>query len=163
MFTIAQKEYLVLACLLFVFVITLIPSLLTARAHVRDGLRREDISYLKRSLEQFYNEHNFYPLPETSNCIASTEPEQWSFIETMPHDVREHTGFVYRYCVTSADSQGQTGALGYFLESQLEVDQPNQRMFDEDELRKFHYRILHEEGKTLYRVCGGEEKQCQQE
>jgi hypothetical protein len=161
----ARREYLVLGLVLIIFFIALIPSLLTSRAQVRDGLRRQDITYLKRSLEQFYNQHTYYPSLADTDCITAAEPARWPFIETLPHDVREHKGFLYRYCVTSADETGlpagQAGALGYFLEAQLEVDQPDQRTFDEDELRKFYYRILHEDDKILYRVCGGEEKQCE--
>jgi type II secretory pathway pseudopilin PulG len=158
MFTDAQREYAAVAILLTIFVAALIPSLLTARASVRDGLRKQDLTYLKRSLEQFYNEHEYYPALAGTNCLTTNRPDRWPFIETLPHDVRETAGFIYRYCVTESDN---AGATGYFLEARLEVDQPDQRTFDEDELRKFYFRILHQDGQTLYRVCGGEEKQCE--
>ncbi|HLD25485.1 MAG TPA: hypothetical protein VJC05_00385 [Candidatus Andersenbacteria bacterium] len=156
MLSVARREYLVLVLLGLIGLGFLAPSLHTARAEVRDGLRRQDITYLKHSLEQFYNEHEFYPLaPE---CLTSTATNEWDFIEVLPHDVKEADGFLYRYCVTS---QNQLSATGYFLEAQLEVGQANTVAFDEDELRKFHYRILHAGNKILYRVCGGEEKQCE--
>src|SRR3989344_6769753 len=154
--TIAQREYAVIAAVLLIFAAALVPSLIVARAEIRDSLRRQDITYLKRSLEQFYNEHEFYPALPDRDCITSREPSQWPFIETLPHDVREGKGFIYRFCITSTAAAGTNG---YYLEAQLEVDQDDQRTFDEDELRKFYYRILHEGGKTLYRVCGGEAKQ----
>lgn len=157
--TVAQREYLMLAVLAGIFIAALIPSLLTTRAAVRDGLRKEDITYLKRSLEDYYNQHATYPLP-ADTCITSTNPRSWNFIPALPHDVRESKGFIYRYCVTSRDARGATG---YFLEAQFEGDVAGQRAFDEDEQRKFHYRILHENGKTLYRVCGGEQIQCKPE
>jgi hypothetical protein len=156
----AQKEYLVIGVTLGVFIAALIPSLIAARTHVRDGLRRADITYLKRSLEQFNNEHDHYPPLEKSDCVTSREPDHWPFIAALPHDVREERGFLYRYCVTSANP-ATGGAAGYFLEAQLEVDQADQTAFDEDELRKFYFRILHEDNRILYRVCGGEEKQCE--
>lgn len=158
MLTVAQREYLTLAILLLIFVILLIPSLLATRAAIRDGLRQQDITYLKRTLEQYFNEHEIYPAI-SKNCLTSNHPDDWPFIAVLPHAVRENRGFSYRYCVTSANS---SGATGYFLEAQLENDQPDTISFDEDEQRKFHYRILHENGQTLYRVCGGEEKQCQE-
>lgn len=157
MLTVAQREYLTLAILLLIFVILLIPSLLATRAAIRDGLRQQDITYLKRTLEDYYNTHEFYP-PTPKHCLISTNPGEWSFVKVMPHDVREEKGYFYRYCQTSGDNKG---AAGYFLEAQFEVDQKDQRSFDEDEQRKFHYRILREDGQTLYRVCGGEEKQCE--
>jgi len=158
MLTVAPREYLTLAILLLIFIIFLIPSLLTTRAAVRDGLRQQDITYLKRTLENYYNTHEFYP-PSPKHCLISTSPGEWFFVKVMPHDVREEYGYLYRYCATSGDAAGSTG---YFLEAQLEVDQKDQRSFDEDEQRKFHYHILHTDGKTLYRVCGGQEKQCQE-
>lgn len=159
MSTVAQREYLVLALLVGFFIAALIPSLLTTRAAVRDGLRKENITYLKRSLEDFYNQHATYPLP-AATCITSTNPQDWNFAPTLPHDVRESKGFAYRYCVTSRNSRGATG---YYLEARFEREASDQQAFDEDEQRKFHYRILHANGQTLYRVCGGEEQQCKQD
>src|SRR5687768_3132610 len=111
MLTTARREYLVLAVLLIIFLVSLIPSLLTSRAHVRDGLRRQDITSLKRSLEQFYNEHEYYPpvrqagpAVDGASCITSLEPDRWPFIEALPHDVRENNGFLYRYCITDANT-----------------------------------------------------------
>ncbi|MBI4022144.1 MAG: hypothetical protein HY372_02210 [Candidatus Andersenbacteria bacterium] len=156
MLTVAQREYLVLAILALIFVVALIPSLLTSRALVRDGLRKQDITYLKRSLENYYNQRNIYP-PIPVDCITTGQPAAWTFVTALPHDIREQPGFVYRYCATSATPLGTTG---YFLEAQFESYAPDTRAFDEDEQRKFHFRILHEDGKTLYRVCGGEEMQC---
>lgn len=132
MSAIAKREYFVLAVLVIIFIAALIPALLTTRAEVRDGLRKQDITRLKRSLEDFYNIHKYYPMT----------------YEATP----------YSYHVTS---QEESGATGYFLEAQFEVEQKDQTTFDEDESRKFHYRILHQENKILYRVCGGTETQCQ--
>lgn len=152
----AQREYLVLAILIFIFVAALIPSLLASSALTRDGLRKQDITYLKRAMEDYYNVHLAYPLPRDA-CISSANPYLWTFVSVLPHDVRESSGHRYRYCVTLSHA---AGATGYFLEAQFETDSPDQRAFDEDEQRKFHYRIMHENGMVLYRVCGGEEQQC---
>ena len=111
----------------------LIPSLLTARAEFRDGLRRQDVAMLKHNAEMYFNEHNVYP----------------SSLNTSP----------YRYVVTKTQDQA---ASGYYIEAELEVAQSDRTAFDEDEQRKYFYRILHKDGKTLYRVCGGDEKQCEQ-
>lgn len=158
--TTGQREYLILTLLLAILLGFTIPSLLTARASVRDGLRRQDITYLKRSLEQFYNANEYYPLINGADCITSDNPSNWYFIDTLPHDVREDDGHIYRYCVTDTDPAAG-GAIGYFLEATLEVDQPTGNFFDEDESRKFYYRQFTENDRTIYRVCGGTEMQCE--
>lgn len=131
MLTVAGREYLVLTFLLLIFVVLLIPSLLTTRAEIRDGLRKQDIATLKHNAEMYFNEHNIYP----------------TSLDASP----------YRYVVTKTQDQA---ASGYYIEAELEVEQLDQTAFDEDELRKYHFRILHEDNKILYRVCGGEETQC---
>lgn len=153
--------------LLFFF----IPALLTARAEVRDDLRRTDITNLKHAAEQYFNLHEYYPTPPTdSSPCTSSGADSWLFgeqslffhdrhIDVIPHDLRESRGHVYTYCVTSTDVADHTD--GYFLQAVLERPQPERRAFDEDEDRKFHYRVLHDGERVLYRVCGGREKQCE--
>lgn len=133
-----------------------------ARAAVRDDLRMQDITNVKRALEQYYNKHEFYVSPPNSRIGCTTMSDtspllQEQFIDAIPHDVRESKGFIYSYCVTSAQKNRTTG---FYLEAFLESNKPEGVFFDEDELRKFDYRVLIENGRLLYRVCGGEEKQC---
>lgn len=134
----SYREYRTLAGLLLIGLGALTPSLVIERAEVRDDLRRADIAYLKRALEDFYNQHNFY-----ANNLA---------------ELNQDKGPAYRYVVTSTVNRH---AQGYYLETNLERRQPETRGFDEDEKRKYHFRILRDHHTTLYRVCGGTELQCQ--
>lgn len=153
------------------FVFFLIQAVLPARAEVRDDLRRQDITNLKHSLEHYFNQHEYYPTPPSGLPACTTSsPESWFFgstspllkeqhIDAIPHDVRENRGYHYSYCVTAHGGSGRT--QGYYLQAQLERPEAQQRSFDEDEARKFHFRVLHEQDRILYRVCGGNEKQCE--
>lgn len=144
-------------------------SIVYSRTAVRDDLRRQDITNLKRSLEAYNNLHTFYITPPDAQlgCTTSSS-DSWffgeesplvkeQFIDAIPHDVRENKGFMYSYCVTGIQKRVTNS---FYLEATLESNVPEGVYFDEDEKRKFDYRILYENGKTLYRVCGGEEKQC---
>lgn len=165
-------EYTAAALVGTAFLIICIAAILPARAEVRDDLRRQDVTNLKKAAEQYFNLHEYYPTPPAgvSRCTSSS-PESWFFgesssllrgqhIDAIPHDVRERRGYHYAYCVTSRDGTDKTA--GYYLQAQLERPEMEQRSFDEDETRKFHFRILHESDQVLYRVCGGNEKQCEQ-
>lgn len=166
----AQAEYLVATAIVALLLAFLVPALLNARAAVRDDLRRTDITNLKRAMETYNNTHNFYPAPATNQpgCTDTNDTDSWLFddhsvllkeqhMAAIPHDVREFRGHVYSYCATYVED-GQ--ASGYYLEAQLEVEQPDIVAHDEDDQRNFDYRVLHEDGKILYRVCGGTETQC---
>ncbi len=144
-------------------------SILYARSVVRDDLRKQDIANIKRSAEQYFNAHNSYPAAtiHTIGCTQSSK-DSWffgesspllreQFIDAIPHDVRESKGFVYSYCITGIEKNIVTS---FYLQAQLESQAKDGVFFDEDEHRKFNFRILHENGKTLYRVCGGQEHQC---
>lgn len=165
----ARYEYIAIAILGVFFLFFVGYGLLQARTQVRDDLRKNDITDLKRALEQYNNKIFAYPAPPNGELgCTSTSPDSWllgkasplvsgHFIDAIPHDVRESKGHTYTYCATDVVG-GKT--ISYYLEAQLEINEPDARAFDEDEQRKFDYRILHENGKVLYRVCGGEEKQC---
>ena len=175
----AQIEFVVFFSVIVLFIAAVVPALTRARAEVRDDLRRQDITNLKVALEQYNNEHNHYGLPVRQagllpegapECTASADKASWlfgdkspllqeQFIDAIPHDTRESLGHAYRFCATELDAENR-GIAGYFLEAELEVDQPDTISFDEDERRKFFYRILYDEGRTLYRICGGSETQC---
>lgn len=142
------------------------------REVVRDDIRRDDLTNLKHALEAYYNVYNVYPTSpqKTIDCTFSNDPQSWFFgnasplfkahvIDALPHDLHESTERRYAYCVTALDGTGN--ASGYYLEASLEVDAPDAVHFDEDEDRKFHYRIVHDHGVPFIRVCGGEEHQCQ--
>ena len=169
----ARREYIVLGAIGIIFLILLFNAVLTARTAVRDDLRRADITNLKRAAEMYFNRHNFYPTPPDKSiiCTESSDQNSWLFgnaspllqeqhIDALPHDVRESRGHIYRYCATKIPEEVTNG---YFFEAELEIDEPETIAFDEDETRKFYYRVLHEDGKTLYRVCGGIETQCDPE
>lgn len=163
-------EALALAVVLLVFAVLCLGAFFTARAQVRDDLRLADLTNLKRSLEVYYNIHEFYVAPPSNDpmCTSSVEDTSWLFggsspllgdgvMDAVPHDVRESQTRKYVYCVTSFEN-GR--ADGYYLQATMERDRPEGIVFDEDEQRKFHYRVLHESGETLLRICGGEELQC---
>ncbi|MBI1833778.1 MAG: hypothetical protein HYR90_03040 [Candidatus Andersenbacteria bacterium] len=150
--------------------IILIPAFLYARTQARDHLRVEDITNLKQAVEVYHNDREYYPTPPKSkpHCTDSRTVDSWFFgpqspivkgqyIDVSPHDIRESDTQYYRYCVTDI-RKGE--AKGYFFEASLELPQNDVIAFDEDETRKFDYRILHEDDKALYRVCGGTETQC---
>lgn len=166
----AQIEYIVAGTITVILLAFVLNAVIHARAAVRDDLRRADITSLKRGTEMYFNRHNFYPTPPDGQpgCTAVSEPNSWLFgsqspllkeqhINAIPHDVREGRGYRYSYCATEIQN---SGTAGYYFEAQLEVDQPDTVALDEDETRNFHYRVLHENGKILYRVCGGAETQC---
>ncbi len=167
----AKRELLIITIGLIPILILSMYSVSYARQAVRDDLRKQDITNMKRALEQYYNAHDSYLLPptKTPDCTTNTQ-ESWFFgdsspllreqlIDAIPHDVRESRGFTYTYCVTSVSNNRATG---FYLQASLEGDEPEGVFFDEDEKRKFNYLVLLEQGKRLYRVCGGEELQCQQ-
>lgn len=129
--SLAQKELLAVGLLAAGLLVALLPSLFIQRAEVRDDLKRQDIATLKRQAEDFYNQHEYYP-------------------DELPSP--------YRYLITDTAAQH---TQGYYLEAQLERPSVNMVGFDEDEKRKYHFRVLSENNQTLYRVCGGTELQCQ--
>ncbi|MEX0650115.1 MAG: hypothetical protein WD200_03875 [Candidatus Andersenbacteria bacterium] len=166
----AKYEYLVIGALGILALLIIIPAVFKARIAVRDDLRMQDMAILKQAVEQYNNTHDFYVTPPTttSPCTTSMELDSWLFgsnsslikeghIDALPHDVRESTDRHYVYCATDIQS-GRT--TGYYLEAHLEQRLEPEIGFDEDESRKFDYRILNQDDKTLYRVCGGTETQC---
>lgn len=173
----AHIEYLAAAAIAAIVLALLIPAILNAWAAVRDDLRRADITNLKHALEMYNNQHVFYPTPPSGAealreggpvCTRNDDVNSWLFgvaspllkeqhIDALPHDVRESRGRAYSYCVTNIQN---SATAGYYLEAELEVEQPDTVDHDYDETRNFDYRVLHEGGKILYRVCGGTETQC---
>lgn len=165
----AKREFLVVLGTSVLLLILGSYSVLYARTAVRDDLRKQDITNLKRALEAYNNLHTFYITPPNGKvgCTTSSS-DSWffgehsplikeQFIDAIPHDVRESRGHIYSYCVTNIQKKT---ANSFYLEAELESNVPEGIFFDQDEQRKFDYRVLYENGKTLYRVCGGEEKQC---
>lgn len=164
-------EYLVVGLLAAVILTLLVRATVYARQEVRDDLRKQDLTNIKRALEQYFNAHEQYIGPTAaasqSACTTSDDTNSWlfgtpspllqeKFITAMPHDVREQNGHHYRYCTSVANGQ----AAGFVLEAQLESAATPGIFFDEDEQRKFHYRILENNGQTIYRLCGGDEPSC---
>lgn len=168
-------EYAALTIMGVIIGILISRATIIARGEVRDDLRTQDMTDLKRALEQYFNTHEQYISPPAELgsasqpvCTTSAATDSWffgassplvkeKFIAAMPHDLRESEGKSYRYCATVLKG-GQ--AVGYTLEAQLEYPKPEGTFFDEDELRKFHYRIMPADGYTIYRLCGGEEPSC---
>jgi type II secretory pathway pseudopilin PulG len=109
---------LVFGCILGYFALY---GITYARAAVRDDLRKQDLTNIKRSLEQYFNTHNTYLSPPSgkAECTRSSQ-ESWffgdaspllkkQFIDAIPHDVRESRGFTYTYCSTVMDGSKTTG------------------------------------------------------
>lgn len=144
-------ETAVCVAVLSIFGWLLLYAVLVTRAEIRDDQRKQDLTTLKQALEQYNNRHHGYPAapPNQSPCTTSDEKDSWFFSEASSKG--------YRYCAAA----GQQGlADGFFLETALEHTQPTGTFKDEDERRKFRYRVLEEDGKLLYRICGGTEDQC---
>ncbi len=166
-----QLEYAAATTIFGLLLLFLIPSIISSRIAVRDDLRRQDITDLKHALELYNNEFDNYGTPPLSEICTSTDDQtSWLFgnnspllkgqhINAIPHDTRERSGRAYVYCATDVTAGNVSG---YYLEAQLEAQYTDERMFDEDEKRKFYYRILHDGERVLYRVCGGSELQCQE-
>lgn len=164
-----KRELLVLCSAGLLFTGIAAYSISYARAAVRDDLRKQDLTNIKRSLEQYYNAHEFYVTPPNgkTGCTENTQ-DSWffsdnspllkeQFIDALPHDVRESKGFSYLYCVSAIKNNHTSG---FYLEASLEANVDEGVFFDEDENRKFGYRVLLEHDKKIYRICGGEEQQC---
>lgn len=164
-------EYLVAGTLLAIIGILVARAVWYARQEVRDDLRKQDLTNIKRALEQYFNKHEQYAGPASGTsqpaCTTSGDANSWLFGETspllqekfitaLPHDVREGRGRSYRYCASVTNGQ----AAGFVLEAQLESIAKPGIFFDEDEQRKFHYRILESNSQTIYRLCGGTELSC---
>lgn len=165
-----RLEYVVAGVIFIILITFLLNAVVHARTAVRDDLRKTDMTTLKHGMEMYYNQHIFYPTPPEGeiSCTEVTDENSWLFsrqspllkeqhLDAIPHDVREGQGHIYRYCATDIQD---AAAAGYYLEARLEVEQPDAIALDEDDARNFNYRILHEDGKILYRVCGGVETQC---
>lgn len=138
--SIAKKEYVVLLALLLIYLTFLVPALLHERTLVRDDRRKAELGTIKFGLEMYNNKYKYFP-PTPDGKIGCTAYGS------------------YTYCVTSLDNKH---ASGFYLQAQLESRQPEARGFDEDEQRKYDFRVLHQGMTTLYRVCGGVELQCRE-
>lgn len=121
-----QRELLVILAAGILFVGLLYPALWHARREARDGLRRDEVAAFKRVLEQYYNEHESYPLE----------------FDASPH----------RYIVVERD---ETGAASWYVKAQLENSHEPVSGYDGDEGRQFDWRYVSEGGETFYEVCGG--------
>lgn len=163
-------EYAVVGGISSIVLALLLNALLYARTAIRDDLRRTDMANLRRAAEMYHNQHAFYPTPpdDKAGCTGTDDASSWLFgnespllkeqhIDAIPHDVREGRGHVYRYCVTAMTN---TAASGYYFEAELEIAEPPTVDRDHDEARNYDYRVLHQDGTVLYRVCGGTESQC---
>lgn len=166
-----HRERITVAIFAIILLFLFAHAFLSMRTEIRDDIRRQDITNLKRALEQYNNKYTYYVSPPTTEpeCTTSNDSASWffgatspllteKFIDALPHDVRESTTRSYRYCVTDVKHDHATG---FFLEATLERPQTNTTAVDEDEQRKYEYRVLNESNHTLYRVCGGTETQCQ--
>ncbi len=123
---ITQREALVFLVGVVVFLALLFPALRYARRETRDGIRRNEIAAFKQVLEQYYNTHETYPAE----------------FDASPH----------RYVVTEMDG---AGARAWYLRAQLENKHPTQAGYDEDEGRKYNFRLVQKGSVTFYEVCGG--------
>ncbi len=123
---IAQREGLIIGGTVVVFLALLFPALLYARREARDGIRRNEIAAFKQVLEQHYNKYEAYPLE------FNAHPHEYVVIE-----------------------KAGTEAASWYLRAELENPHTTSAGHDEDEGRKYDYRLIHTEGRTYYEVCGG--------
>lgn len=126
MFSLARREMLVILVAGMLFVGLLYPALLHSRREARDGRRRDEVAAFKRVLEQYYNEHEVYPLE----------------FDASPH----------RYIVVERD---ETGAASWYLKAELENSHEPASGYDGDEGRQFNWRHVRHGQRTYYEVCGG--------
>jgi len=166
----AKIEFWVFGIVVLAWVVVVIVAANAARAAVRDDLRQTDMEHLKIALEKYNNEFEHYVAAPAGAeaCTKSTDGDSWlfgdqsplllgKFTDALPHDVREGRGRWYTYCATDM-RDGK--AFGYYMQAMLEVPRSEGLMFDEDENRKYYYRIVSDNNKILYVLCGGEEEQC---
>lgn len=123
---IAKIEIFVFTVLILLFIGFLVPSLQYARRERQDGVRRDEIALLKQSLEQKNNEVGYYPI--------------------------EFDASPYTYIVEQADAKA---AIAWYLRTELENPSEEVNGFDEEGGRNYYFRVVKEEGKTYYDVCGG--------
>lgn len=123
---IQRREALVFLVGVVIFLALLFPALMYARRETRDGIRRNEIAAFKQVLEQYYNTHETYP----------------RVFDASPHE----------YVVSEADG---AGAKSWYLRAQLENKHTAEAGYDEDEGRKYNFRLVQEGSVTFYEVCGG--------
>jgi hypothetical protein len=122
----AKKEKIAVASLFIAFIIFLIPSLIYARRELWDSTQIRQMIKVKEKLEQYNNKHQTYPL--------------------------EFKNPPFEYVVTEKDSKG---ALAWYLRTPTKNTLTSKNGFDEEEGRNYYFRIVNENNKTFYDICGG--------
>ena len=96
----AKKEYIVLGLVFFVFLGLLYPALLSSRREVRDGIRRNELVQFKVLLEQYFNEHDQYPLEFNADPhkyvvtrVKDDESVAWYLRARLENDGEASSGF----------------------------------------------------------------------
>lgn len=122
----AKKEKIAVASLLILFFIFLLPSLLYARRELWDSAQIRQMIKVKEKLEQYNNIHQTYPL--------------------------EFKNQPFEYVVTEKDTEG---ALSWYLRTPMKNQLTAKNGFDEEQGRNYYFRIVNENKKTYYDICGG--------
>ena len=162
----ARREALVLFILAALFLAALLPALRASRQERRDGLRREHLTQLKRTLEHVNNDLGHYPPPPDeprTRCSSSLDTRDWFFGTDRRREIRKHLPDIprdprlpqtwdYRYCVTATDA---SGATAWVLRTRLERRQEPRAAFDPEEGHNYYSRVLREGPETLFEICGG--------
>lgn len=162
--SVAKREMLFLFILLGIFLAFLVPALSSAQKEDRDGVRRAHLLHIKQALEQYNNVAEIYPVAPTkpqTGCATSADTNDWFFgaenplfdeelLDAFPRDPRAEKGHPYLYCVIETDGER---AIAWYLRARLERQTSPRAGFD-DEYNIF-FRVTHEQGKTLYDICGG--------
>lgn len=124
----ARIEFAVIGLLALIFGLALLPAARFSRREQRDEIRRDAVAAAKIKLEQYFNKHNQYPL--------------------------EFEVPTYQYVVTQKDA---TSALGWYVRAELENPHRSTSDFDFDAGRNYRYRVVNQDDKVFYDVCGGED------
>ncbi len=166
----AERRALWITALLFFLL--LLPAVRDARRDARDDQRLNDLSQIKRTLEQYYNMHSVFPRTsraEPLTCVFS-DTNDWGslgmsedsflFDPPLPRE-RQWRRFPYAYCPTTVGQKRDEGSMsGFFLQAALEHPRLSGSGFDTQEGRNFRYRVIYDRTWTFYRICGGDDPSC---
>ena len=113
----------------------------------------------------------FTPPEISSGAVPQRIREDWFFDAFLRRETtltgplqipKPRAGYPLRYCSTAvAEKQDAGGPLasGYFVEATLENIREDSVTFNTE--HNVAERTLNENGRTLYRICGGTETQCE--
>jgi type II secretory pathway pseudopilin PulG len=87
-------ELLVAICLMILLFALAITSLLKAQSKSRDARRTADIAVIKVALEQYFNDHNFYPASLNFGQIFKDDA-YGTYLKIVPNDPNINLSYCY--------------------------------------------------------------------